>query len=146
MNKTSVLVFLALITALVFAACGSGPKQTATEDTTAVVATTAVADTSLPAPDEFVEVDDVAEMIYMAKPEYPRVSQQRQTEGTSWVKVLVNWEGSVIDGFIYKTSGSRLLDDSSLKAARECKFKPGRKDGHAVAMWIVFKYEFKMPH
>ena len=146
MTRTLGIAFMTLLVALVFAACGSGPRQTATEDTTALTNAAEIADTSLPAPDEFVEVDEIAEMTHSQAPVYPPDWMKQNIRGTTWVKALVSAKGSVIDAILYKSSGSALLDKSALDAGRECKFKPARKDGHPVAMWVVFSYEFNMPH
>lgn len=96
----------------------------------------------VPAPDEFVAVDIIAEMIHYAAPSYPRLAEQAGLEGLVWIKSLVGADGKVRDAFVYKSCGTPSLDKAALESAPKCKFKPGIKDGHPIAMWVTYKIDF----
>jgi TonB family protein len=36
------------------------------------------------------------------------------------------------------------LDDEAIKAAKQWRFSPSKKDGKAVAAWMVLKLEFRL--
>jgi len=101
-------------------------------------------DDYLPAPDEFIPLEIRPEMIYQHTPEYPRLAKDAGITGTTWVNVLLNEEGSVMDAIIAKSSGTTSLDDAALQAARKCKFKPGIQNGRPVKCWVTFPIEFKL--
>jgi TonB family protein len=96
-----------------------------------------------PGPDDFVEVDKMPVMIYQSTPEYPRLARQAGMEGTVWIKSYVNEQGLVENAVVSKPSGSKAgFDQSALKSAYECKYKPAMKDGEPVAVWITYKVNF----
>jgi protein TonB len=96
----------------------------------------------LPAIDEFVPVEIIAEMIHQVQPEYPRLARDVGLEGTVWVKVLVGKDGNVKDAVVYKSSGTTTLDQAAVKVAPENKFKPAIQNGRPVAMWVTYKVDF----
>ncbi len=96
----------------------------------------------LPAIDDFVPVEQFAEMIHYVNPVYPAKELKAGVQGIVWVKVLVGRKGDVLDAVVYKTSGTKSLDKSALKAALENKFKPAIQDGKPVAMWVTYKVTF----
>jgi protein TonB len=96
----------------------------------------------LPAIDEFVPVEIVAEMIYKEPAEYPRLARQAGLEGTVWVKALVTKDGSVADAVVYKSSGIPSLDEAAVKAALKYKYKPAIQNGRPVAMWVAYPVNF----
>lgn len=99
-------------------------------------------DDYLPSLTEFVPVEDIAEMIYHEKPDYPRLAEQAGLEGLVWIKALVGSKGNVRDAVVYKSSGTPALDEAALKAAPKCKFKPAIQNGRPVAMWVTYKVDF----
>jgi len=99
-------------------------------------------DEYLPAIDEFVPVEVIAEMIYKEKPVYPRLAEQAGLEGTVWVKALVSKDGTVKDAAVYRSSGMASLDEAAVKAAFKCRYKPAIQNGRPVAMWVTYSVEF----
>ena len=97
-----------------------------------------------PKPDEFVKMTNPPEMIKKVSPEYSKKAIDAKMEGNVWVKVLVDKKGDVKDAMLYKSSGYDELDDSAVKAAHLCKYKPADYEGKAVAAWITYKVGFKM--
>jgi len=101
-------------------------------------------DEYLPPPDEFVPVEEIAEMIHQVTPEYPRLARQAGLEGIVWVKALVSRDGSVRDAMVYKSSGTPSLDEAALAVAEQNKFKPAIQNGRPVAMWVTYKVNFEL--
>ena len=97
----------------------------------------------LPTIDEFVPVEQTAEMTHYQPPDYPREANQAEIEGTVWIKALVSNKGTVLDAVIYKSSGTESLDKAALEAAYGNKFKPAVQKGQPVAMWVVWKVKFE---
>jgi TonB family protein len=98
----------------------------------------------LPSIDEFVPVEQIAEMVAEEKPIYPRLQQQMGMEGVVWIKALVKSDGTVGDAVIQKTSGNAALDQAALDVAKKNKFKPALQNGRPVAMWVSYKVDFTL--
>jgi protein TonB len=101
-------------------------------------------DDYLPSIDEFVAVENIAEMVYYETPEYPRLALQAGIEGLVWIKALVGSDGSVKDAVVQKSSGTSSLDQAALAAAPRCRFKPAVQNGRPVAMWVSYKVNFEL--
>lgn len=97
----------------------------------------------LPGIDEFVPIDEPAEMTKSVSPVYPKIARDANLEGTVWIKALVDVDGSVVDAVVYKSCGLNILDQEALKAAKRNEFKPAMKDGRPVATWVAYKVEFE---
>ncbi len=82
-------------------------------------------------------------LIKFAMPEYPEMARASQLEGTVLVGVLVGPDGSVMQTKILK-SVHPLLDREALKAARRCKFLPGKQRGIPVKAWMAVPFAFKL--
>lgn len=98
----------------------------------------------LPAIDSFVEVEVDAERVYFELPVYPRLAEQAGIEGTVWIKALVLKDGKVQKTVVYKSSGTRSLDEAALDAAKKCRFKPAIQNGRPVAVWVAWPYYFRL--
>jgi protein TonB len=98
----------------------------------------------LPAPTEFVPVEIYPEMIYQKTADYPRLAKQAGLEGVVVVQVLVDKGGNVRDALVAKSSGTEALDQAAIKAAYDCKFKPGIQNGQPVYCWVSFNYDFQL--
>ncbi len=98
----------------------------------------------LPSIDEFVAVEQSADMVYEEKPVYPRLAEQAGLEGVVWVKALVGSDGSVKNAVVFKSSGTPSLDEAAVAAAPKCKYKPAIQNGRSVAMWVAYKVEFTL--
>jgi protein TonB len=101
-------------------------------------------DEYIPAMDEFVPVEIQPEMIFEAKPEYPRLAKQAGITGLIWVKVLVGKDGTVKKAAVYKSSGTQSLDDAAVEAAYKNKFKPGIQNGQPVNCWATYRVQFSL--
>ena len=72
-------------------------------------------------------------------PAYPRDALARRIEGTVYLEVLVDVDGTPLDVRVQTSSGNRSLDDAARKhILKRWKFKPAMQDGRAVqAIGIV---------
>ena len=76
-------------------------------------------------------------------PEYPEIARASQLEGTVLVKVQVGTDGSVLQAVVIR-SVHPTLDREAVKAARRCKFKPGRQRDIPVKAWMAIPFAFSL--
>jgi len=79
-------------------------------------------------------------------PEYPDSEKKKGREGVIEMRILVDERGDVVDAQIVKnTTGSKLLEEISIKAALGCKFQPAR-DGKnmPIPVWTSRQYTFSV--
>lgn len=103
-------------------------------------------DDYLPAPDEFIPVEELPQMIHQEKPEYPRLARQAGITGIVWVKALVNKEGNVLRAQVGKSSGTASLDEAAVETAYKNKFRPGIQNGRPVNCWVTYRVNFELDH
>ncbi len=77
-------------------------------------------------------------------PEYPRAARRRGFHGTVMLSVLVNEMGQVDNVWVFTSSGSRLLDNSALKAVRKWLFEPGKIGDRNTEMWVKVPVRFEL--
>lgn len=75
------------------------------------------------------------------KPAYPRLSLQRNEQGTVRLAVLVGVDGRAKEVQLKVSSGFERLDRAALDAVVGWTFVPGKRNGVAEEMW----YELPMP-
>jgi len=79
------------------------------------------------------------------KPIYPTVARRRGYEGTVVLRIEVLEDGSVGGVEIHQSSGHDVLDRQAERTIREqWRFRPGRLDGRAAALWIDIPIEFHL--
>ena len=78
--------------------------------------------------------------IEIPKPEYPPIARAAHAQGTVEVKVLVDFDGSVIAAVAI--SGHPLLQAASVNAARQARFTPMKYKGEPVKIVGVIQYNF----
>jgi len=83
------------------------------------------------------------QLIKFAVPDYPEMARASQLEGTVVVGVLVGPDGSVLQTKIIQPVHP-LLDREAVKAARRCKFKPGKQRGIPVKAWMAVPFAFRL--
>jgi TonB family protein len=85
------------------------------------------------------------EAVHEVKPEYTREAMQQQIQGTVWLLCVVSETGDVTDVAISQSLDSEYgLDQAAIDAARQWKFKPGRKDGQPVAVQVTLEMRFRL--
>lgn len=73
------------------------------------------------------------------RPNYPARAKSKGIQGTTHIRVQVNSNGRVTSARIHRSSGSSLLDNAALAAAKRWTFTTG----NASAVTIPFKFDLK---
>jgi len=73
---------------------------------------------------------------------YPVRARMAGTKGTTRLSLLIDQNGAVENVRMAKSSGSALLDNSALLAARKARYSSPTKDGVKVKVWITRDYVF----
>jgi len=82
-------------------------------------------------------------LISFSQPDYPEIARASQLEGTVLVKVQVGTDGSVLQAVVIR-SVHPTLDREAVKAARRCKFKPGKQRDIPVKAWMAIPFAFSL--
>jgi TonB family protein len=78
------------------------------------------------------------------EPLYPERARRAGIEGVATVRVRLDPAGAVVAVELLRTSGSRLLDDAALAAARDSRFAPASRDAAQVASEALATYRFEL--
>ena len=78
------------------------------------------------------------------EPAYPPRARRAGSEGRVVVKVLLTAAGEVAELAVQESSGSALLDEAALAAARASRFSPARRDGVAEPSEALAAYRFEL--
>lgn len=96
----------------------------------------------IPSPDSFIPFEVKPQMIFEAKPEYPRMNRIAGLSGSVWVNVLLDKEGNVVEVRIARSSGNQAFDEAAAASAYKCKYSPGIQNGTPVYSWVTFQVKF----
>ncbi|MEW6186021.1 MAG: energy transducer TonB [Thermodesulfobacteriota bacterium] len=77
-------------------------------------------------------------------PYYPAAARDQGWQGTVLLKVNVLKDGSVGSLALQRSSGYPVLDRSALKAVRDWKFIPAKKEGQPVEMEVQVPVKFRL--
>lgn len=131
-----------VIAALSLAACGDGGNQSAQNQEQVIPP--AVPDAE-PGPDEVIKVDEYPAPLKTVNPVYPEKARKGGVEGTVWVNVLVNKEGTVAKASVTKREGgSEELEQAALDAIKQWTFKPAKVSDKPVSIWVAIPVRFKL--
>lgn len=78
------------------------------------------------------------------EPAYPERARRAGAEGVVGVRIALAADGSVRQVELTRSSGSRLLDDAALAAARASTFVPARRNHAPVEAEAVASYRFEL--
>lgn len=82
---------------------------------------------------------------YSYKPPYPAGARSSGIQGTSYVKVLVNESGKVMESFLASSSGNSSLDNAAVSAAYKWRFAPAKDGfGQPCPCYITIPIKFKL--
>jgi len=99
----------------------------------------------LPSQEEFVPYDEPPVPLNEVTYEYPPLAKQAGIEGTVWIKALVDKKGNVRDAIVFKPSGSSAgFEEVAREGAFKIKYKPAISNNQPVAVWVVYKVDFKL--
>jgi periplasmic protein TonB len=90
------------------------------------------------------EVDSKPGILGQALPPYPRRARRRGVEG--WVKVrfLITAKGRVRDLSVLQESPKGVFSKTVLNTVPRWRFKPAKKDGRPVEVWVEQTINFKL--
>jgi TonB family protein len=84
-------------------------------------------------------------VITEVKPDYTREAMQQQIQGSVWLSCVVSEKGVITDVEVTRSLDKEFgLDQAAVDAARQWTFKPGLKDGKAVAVRITIELTFRL--
>ncbi|PWD88068.1 energy transducer TonB [Ignatzschineria cameli] len=78
------------------------------------------------------------------KPRYPELSLRRREEGQVTLLATVLPSGRAKSVKVHKSSGYPRLDEAALKAAKEYRYQPAKRDGQAVEYDYLFTVTFSI--
>lgn len=85
------------------------------------------------------------QVVHEVKPDYTRDAMQALIQGSVWLECVVNEDGDVSDIKVTRSLDKEYgLDQAAIDAARQWKFKPGRKDEKPVAVRITIELTFTL--
>lgn len=86
-----------------------------------------------------------ADYLHNPKPAYPRLSKQRDEQGTVMVHVQIGVDGQALQAEIKQSSGFHRLDQAALDAALLWRYIPGKRAGVPEIMWtdVPISFVFK---
>jgi TonB family protein len=88
----------------------------------------------------------IADGDYVVKvaPTYPRAAFKAKIQGEVTVEITIGWNGRLLASSIKTSSGSTLLDDAALEAARESTYRVPTLDGIAIQRSFIVYYAFEL--
>ncbi len=79
--------------------------------------------------------------------EYPLEMWNRNVEGTTLLRVLVNAQGGIDSVAVGESSGHPALDSAAVAGARTMRFQPAERRGRPLGIWVRLPVHFqKRPH
>lgn len=85
-----------------------------------------------------------ADYLNNPKPPYPALSKRMGEQGKVLVRTLIGTDGRAQEVQLHQSSGFERLDQAALKAAREWRYVPGKRDGVPQAMWFNVPFSFQL--
>ncbi len=82
--------------------------------------------------------------LFRHEPAYPERARRAGVEGTVGVRIALAPDGSVRQVELTQSSGSRLLDEAALAAARASTFSPASRNREPVEAEAVASYRFEL--
>ena len=83
-----------------------------------------------------------ADYIVKVTPTYPQAALKAGIQGHVIVAITVGWNGRLLASSIRSSSGSTLLDDAALDAARESTYRAATLNGIAIQRSYIVLYAF----
>jgi protein TonB len=71
------------------------------------------------------------------------VSQKRGETGRVLLHVLIGVDGAAHKVEVKQSSGFERFDQAATRIAQRIRYRPGKKDGQAEAMWIALPILFE---
>ena len=74
---------------------------------------------------------------------YPLEMWNRNIEGTTLLRVLVNVEGGIDSVMVVESSGHPALDSAAVGGARTMRFRPAERRGRPLGIWVRLPVDFR---
>jgi len=101
-----------------------------------------VEEDKLPAPGDFVPVEESPVPIEKPSPAYPEIARRAGIEGTVFVRMLVDKTGRVRDVLVDK--GPEIFYPAVKEAALKSIWRPAIQNKRPVAVWVGYPIRFKL--
>ena len=118
------------------------PVASSSPTSGAAVATKGEVLAAAPAP--VAEVFVPPSFLFRQEPVYPERARRAGVEGVVGVRIALAPDGAVRQVELTQSSGSRLLDEAALAAARESTFSPASRNRSPVGAEAVASYRFEL--
>ena len=88
------------------------------------------------------EIEKPTPLFAVSPVEYPVEMWNRDVEGSTLVRVLVNEEGGVDSVMVVESSGYAMLDSAAAQGARAMRFAPAVRRGEPLRVWARIPVHF----
>jgi TonB family protein len=83
-----------------------------------------------------------ARLLGTQTPTYPSEARRQGIEGLAIVRIDVSASGAVIDAVVETSSGHTILDESTLRFARNLRFEPARQGAAPIAASVLLPVRY----
>ena len=101
-------------------------------------------DEGIPDINAYVPVDIPPKAIAQRRPTYPDIAKKVGMEGTVFVKMLLDLDGTIMRVVILKSSGFPQLDTAAVVCVSNWKFSPAIQNKKPVRVWLGAPVKFKL--
>jgi periplasmic protein TonB len=95
-----------------------------------------------PSPDDKVIAEEMPVILTPPRPTYPPDARRAGIDGVVKVKALVSRQGIITEAFV--DEGHPWLSEAALQAVKPMTFRPAKKKGEPVAVWVVIPIRFSL--
>lgn len=93
---------------------------------------------------DFVAVLTEPELVHQPAPDFDETARELGMTGTVLIEVLVGKDGRVIHARVLRSDAPERLQQSALRSARGCLFRPGRQGSRPVEVMVILPYRFTL--
>ena len=122
----------------------AAPSNASVSPSVAAVAVATKGEVLAAAPAPVAEVFVPPSFLFRQEPAYPERARRAGAEGVVGVRIALAADGSVRQVELTRSSGSRLLDEAALAAARASTFSPASRDRSPVEAEAEASYRFEL--
>jgi TonB family protein len=99
----------------------------------------------IPRRNEFVEVKVPPEIKDKQNAHYPSLAKANGVEGKVYLQLLIDLDGTIMDGVVAKSSGAFCLDYEAVKSGYSLKYSPAiGKDNKPTMVWVMWPITFSL--
>ncbi|MDP6419081.1 MAG: energy transducer TonB [Candidatus Krumholzibacteria bacterium] len=95
-------------------------------------------------PQKFYAFDEPPILTFRAPVRYPEIAREAEMEGIVQILVYVDERGNVFDAQVLSSTVPKILVNEALRAARRCRFKPGKQRNVPVKTTIMIPFDFRI--